>query len=167
MSEQRREEPRVHQDRFNVSDFSIGRFDHKAQVGVTKQHLLSQEYWTHVSELMTPYSEITVRNDDGTYYAKLLVLDCGRGWAKVQLLQWHDLTTADVAMTQSVAGSRSDYEIVWKGPTKMHVVIRRSDSQVINEGEHKRKESAEAWLVDFLASKARKAVIDGMPATAS
>ncbi len=159
-----KEEPRVHQDRFNVSDFSIGRFDHKSQVGVTKAHLLLPEYWTHVSELMTPYSEITVRCDDGTYYAKLLVLDCGRGWAKVKLLQWHDLTTTDVAQTQSVAGNRDDYLIEWKGGTKKHVVIRKSDSQVISEGEHQRKEQAEAWLTEFLLSGARKAMINGMPA---
>ena len=159
-----KEQPRVHRDRFAVADFTIGKFDHRAQAGITREQLLTPEYWSHVAELMTPWSEITVRPDDGIYYAKFLVRECTRGWAKVKLLEWHDLNTPDVAMSQSKAGERNDYDIVWKGPTKKHVVIRKSDSQVISEGEHMRKEQAEAWLADFLTTKARKAMIDGMPA---
>ena len=156
------EQPRCHSDRFNGSDFTLGRFDHKSQMGVTKDHLLTPEYWTHVSELMSPYSEITVRCDDGTYYAKFLVLDCGRGWAKVQLLGWWDLTSNDVAISQSSAGNRSLYDIQWKGPNRKHVILRIADQQVLHEGEQ-RKESAELWLREFLAGKARKAVTAEQP----
>lgn len=149
------QDPRIQVDRFQVADQTLGSFDAKTEIGITQEQLLRPEYWSHVSERMTPYSEITVRCDDGTYYAKLLVLDCGRGWAKMQLLNWWNLTTSDVAQTQSRAGTAEDYAILWKGPTRKHIVQRISDQQVIHEGEQ-RKDGAAAWLAEFLAGKAKK-----------
>lgn len=152
MAEQKRE-PRIQNDRFQVADFTVGRFDAKSEMGITREDLLTPEYWSHVSERMTPYSEVTVRCDDGTYYAKLLVLDCGRGWAKMQLLSWWNLSTVDVAQSQSSPGKPEDYDILWKGTNRKHIVQRKSDQKVIHEGEQ-RKESAVAWLNEFLAGKA-------------
>lgn len=147
-------EPRIQNDRFQVSDFTVGRFDAKSEIGTTQEDLLTPEYWSHVSERMTPYSEVTVRCDDGTYYAKFLVLDCGRGWAKMQLLNWWSLTTADVAQTQSSVGTAADYDILWKGSTRKHIVQRKSDQIVLHEGEQ-RKDAAVAWLNEFLIDKAK------------
>ena len=156
-NQKRRSDPRVYADRFTESDYSIGRFDHKCEVGTTRETLLDPGYWSHVSERLTPYSKITVRCDDGTFYAELLVLDCGRGWAKLQVLNWWALSTIDVAQSQSSAGKREDYDILWKGNNKKHVVIRLSDQQVLYEG-GQRKEVAELWLADFMAGKAHRTV---------
>lgn len=152
----KKEDPRCYADRFSEADFTVGRFDHKTMVGITREHLLHPEYWSHVSERMTPYSEVTVRCDDGTYYAKLLVLDCGRGWAKMQVLSWHNLTTSDVAQSQSPTAEESEFEITWKGGNRKYIVQRRSDQQVLHEGEL-RKDGAEIWLKEYLSGKARKA----------
>lgn len=148
-----KKDARIYNDRFRVADSTLGRFDAKVEAGTTKDDILRPEYWSHVAELMTPWSEITVRTDDGTWYAKLLVLDCGRGWAKMQLLNMWSLTTVDVAQSQSSPGTADDYDIIWKGGTRKHIVQRKSDQVVIHEGEH-RKDSASAWLKEFLANKA-------------
>ena len=155
MSEKR--DLRIQTDRFKVADFSLGKFDAKVEIGTTREDLLKQEFWSHVSEQMTPYSEITARCDDGTFYAKYLVLDCGRGWAKVQELNWWNLTTKDVAQTQSAAGSMNDFEIIWKGGTRKHIVQRKSDGVVMQEG-LQRKEAATDWLKDHLAKRVSSTV---------
>ena len=153
----RKQEPRVFGDRFNGSDYTTGRFDHKCEPGIDRKTLLDPAYWSHVSELMTPYSEIAVRCDDGTYYAKYLVLDCGRGWAKVQELNWWNLSTVDVAQSQSSAGARDLYDIVWKGPTRKHVILRVSDQTVLHEGEQ-RKESRPQCIRATLIQKMRRSI---------
>jgi len=156
MSEQKRD-ARIYTDRFKVADFTLGKFDAKVEIGTTRADLLKQEYWSHVSELMTPYSEITVRCDDGTFYAKYLVLDCGRGWAKVQELNWWNLTTTDVAQTQSIAGTLEDFDIIWKGGSRKHIIQRKSDQVVLHEG-LQRKEAAQDWLKDSLEKRVTSTV---------
>lgn len=158
MADTEKQDPRCYADRFTESDQTLGRFDHKAQANITKAQLLDPKYWSHVAERMTPYSEVTCRCDDGTFYAKLLVLDCGRGWANMQLLGWWNLTTADVAQTQSALGSKDDYEIIWKGENRKHVIQRKADQVIIHEGEHRQKKAAEMWLEEYLKGKARKAM---------
>lgn len=148
-----KESPRCMVGALMVADFEVRQFSHKAEAGVTRKHLLEKEYWSHVSEVLTPYSKIEVRNADGSYYGIYLVLDCSRGWAKVQELNWWNLTTADVADTQSNQGASSDYEIAHKGPNKKWVVIRKSDGVVISKDPIERKEMAQAWLTNWLASK--------------
>ena len=121
------------------------------------------EYWSHVSKRLVPFTEISVRCDDGTYYAKFLVLDCGPGWAKVHLLNWWDLVAADAAAAQSPAGSEDDYEIVWKNNTLKHVVIRRADQQLMHSGEA-RKTAAQEWLKDHLSKKVHTQAPDQLAA---
>ena len=147
------DDAKIQTDRFKPAESTLGKWDAKTETGVTREQLLKPEYWSHVSELMTPWSEITARCEDGTYYAKLLVLDCGRGWAKVQVLAWHSLTTADVAQSQSSAGTADDYDIIWKGASLKHIIQRKSDQVVIHQGEQ-RKDGAKVWLDEYLSSKA-------------
>lgn len=144
-------------ERFGEAEFSLARFHHKTEMGITKAQLLNPEYWSFVGERMSPYSEIIVRSDDGTYYARFLVLDCGRNFAKVQCLDWYNLTTKDVAESQSNVGTAQDYDIVWKGPRLKHIILRKSDGVVIHEGDQL-KVAAQMWLDDFLQTKAPKNV---------
>lgn len=155
---------RIHSDRFKVADFTIGDFDAKVEMGTTKEDLLNPAFWSHVAENMTPWSRITVRAEDGTFYAQLLVLDCGRGHAKMRLLNWWDLTTADVAATQSATMNLDDFSIEWKGATKKAVVIRKADQVVLQEGLPS-KGAAEVWLKNFILVKPHtENRVDEMPA---
>lgn len=158
-----RDTPRVYKDgeRWRGAEFANNTWYLRIEQGITKAQLLAQEFWAHVAEDLRPYDEIKVRCDDGTVYATLLVLDCGRAFANVQVLQWHNLTTADVAETRTNMGATGDYKIEWKGANKKFVITRLSDQQVIREGQDQRKESAEAFLRDFIEGKAHVAVPTG------
>lgn len=144
-------------ERFKGAEYANSDWRHRMEIGITKADLLKPEYWSHVSEHMSPYDEIKLTCDDGTVYARLLVLDCGRTWAKVQILEWYPLTTADVAQSQTNTGEQSDYTIDYKGKDRKFVIQRKSDQAVISEGEHARKEAAEAWLRDYIQGTAAKA----------
>lgn len=137
-------------DRFNLAEQVNSQWRMRMEMGATKADVLRQEYWSHVAPELHTYDEIIATCDDGTVYARILILDCGRTWAKVQILEWHNLTTADVAQSQTNAGEFTDYKIEHKGIHKKFVITRLSDGEVINEGEHARKEAAEGWLRDFI-----------------
>lgn len=156
--QQNKDRPRVYDgDRFQGAEYTNNTWHLRFEQGVTREDILHQEYWSHVSAKMRPYDEIKARCDDGTVYARFLVLDCGRSWAKVHILEWHSLTSADVAQSQTNSGELTDYVIEWKGGSRKFVISRKSDGAVISEGEHGRKEAAELWLSAFIRQKAATA----------
>src|SRR5947209_8355484 len=77
--------------------------------GITLQDLLRPECWASVTNILRPWSHIEVRAEDGSYYAELLVTGVDRSWAKVEVLNFKELTTKDVALT--AATRESKYEI--------------------------------------------------------
>lgn len=109
--------------------------------------LLKPEYWAHVSSKMRAWDRVEVRADDGTWYAEYLVLEAGRNWARMFLLEAYHLTTADVAQTQ--ADAMSPYEVAHRGPHRMWSVIRKIDREVIHDGEQT-MDGAVSWLRERL-----------------
>lgn len=123
--------------------------DHAATVeqGTTVEDLKRPEFWSHVAPKLRPYDEIRVSVDDGTFYARLLVLSVGRNWAKTHVLENHTLTSKDVDMTQ--AEGYDGYEVKYRGAHCKFSVIRKADSTVIHEGMTSKAE-AETWLAGHL-----------------
>jgi hypothetical protein len=106
--------------------------------------LLKPEYWSHIAQKLRPHTIIKVIPEDGSYWAELLVLSCDRLWAKVHVLRHHDLTEVD-ADPEATASRLAGFEILWKGPTKKHVVIRKADGMIIAEAIQTKGE-AQLWL---------------------
>lgn len=113
--------------------------------GTSREMLIEPSYWSHVSYRLRPYDEITVRSDDGTLYARYLVLACDRLWARVEELEWKRLTSADVSMSQAAAMARAGYEIKHMGPHLLWCVLRKSDQSRIKSGEPSERD-AENWI---------------------
>jgi len=61
------------------------------------EDLLRPECWASVAKMLQPWSHIEVRAEDGSYYAELLVTGVDRAWAKVEVLNFRELSTADVS----------------------------------------------------------------------
>lgn len=99
-------------------------------------------YWSHVASKLRPWDKIEARANDGTWYAVLIVLESGRNWARVKLIENHNLTTSDVA--QSQANASSPYDITYRGPHSKWSVVRKADNEVMHEGEATR-DGANAW----------------------
>lgn len=118
-------------------------------IGTRPEDLLDPAYWAHVSVRFKPMDRIEARAADGTWLAELVVLESSRTWARCHMLSCHNLTSTDVSMSQATtAEAKGDaepvYEVVHRGPRKWSVV-RRSDREVMHEGEA-RREGAEAWI---------------------
>lgn len=147
MAEEKRDAPQLSAGRMKGREFENQ--DHCATVedGVTLEHLLQPEFWSHVAPQMRPYDEISVRVDDGTYYARLLVLSVGRNWAKVHVLEVHQLTAKDVDMTQAEAFD--GFEVKYRGPHCKFSVIRKKDNALLQEKMGSKAE-AQAWLAQHV-----------------
>jgi hypothetical protein len=109
--------------------------------------LLDPAYWAHVTSKFTPWDHIEARANDGTWWAEYIVLSVDRAFARVALLRKVNLTTPDVAMSQSEIPKA--YEVKHRGPHSKWSVIRLSDKQVLFENGALR-EDAEGWLKNHL-----------------
>jgi hypothetical protein len=112
-----------------------------AEFGTTIEQVRDEGFFSHVAAKLSAYDHIEVRVDDGTWIAELLVLECGRNWARTYLLSYHSLTTADIARTMSVP----KLKIEWKGPHLKFCVIRKSDAMILQD-KLPTEEQARSWV---------------------
>lgn len=115
--------------------------------GHTREHMLQPGYWAHVSPKLKPYDKVEVRAEDGTYFAELLVLACDRTWARMYVLNWHDLSTQDVSLTEAVEAS-SKFEVKHTPGLRWHVV-RKSDRQIMMK-DGQTKDEAATWVKEYV-----------------
>lgn len=111
-----------------------------AAEGTIVEDVLDPQYWAHVASQMQLYDRIEVLVETGEWMLELVCTGVGRNWAQVQILSRHDLTPPVEAMS---AAAR--YSVDWKGPARKFAVIRKSDSQIVQEGFANRND-ANAWL---------------------
>jgi len=125
--------------------------------GTTREDILNPMFWAHVAPKLRPYTEITVRCDDGTLYAKLLVTQAERTWARVHVLAWHDLTTQDVAKSKKdpVKVDEDRYKVTQRGPVLKWCVMDTATNPPtpIREKEATRLDAI-TWLDGFLKTTA-------------
>ena len=147
-------------DRFKLAEHERNIHSITVEEGTTRAQIINPAFLAHVAAKLRPYDQVEVRCDDGALFAKLLVLQAERTWARVHVLEWHDLTTRDVAMTQAdeqaQAGSAApatdreqEYLVAYKGPHKKWCVIRKADGGYMRETEDS-KAAATAWMTDWL-----------------
>ena len=129
--------------RFQQADFRRNQYVAIASEGTRPEDLNQPGYWAHLGEKLRPWDEVMVRADDGLWYARAIVMESGRNFARVHVEHIEFLTTADVAITQ--ADAMSPYEVKYRGGHAQWSVIRKSDQSVVHEGAQT-KESAFNWL---------------------
>lgn len=119
-------------------------YTHAVSESTKFEELLKPDYWAHVAQKFRPHTVITVIPEDGSYWAELLVVSCDRLWARVAVLRHYDLTEVETSPEASASGVDA-FEIQWKGPTKKHCVVRKSDNAIVNEG-IQTKADARLWI---------------------
>lgn len=151
--------PQLAAERFKLAEHERNVHSITIEEGISRAQIIDPAFLAHVAAKLRPYDEILVRCDDGAMFARLLVLQSERTWARVHVLEWHNLTTRDVALSQTDNAEQSgpantvdhelEYEIKHKGPHKKWSVIRKADGAYVREGEET-KAAATAWLSDWL-----------------
>ena len=139
------QDPRLYEDRFCLLEHKNHVHFAQLEDQIDREHLLRPEFWSHVCGKITVGDIIIARNDSFTFWSELLVIDRGSGFVKVHILRWVDVTRAD----QTDAGTVDDYEIQFKGPERLHVVVRKKDGEVLQE-KCRTKLDAQTWLANFI-----------------
>ena len=111
-----------------------------AEEGTKISDVLDPAYWAHTSAQMKPYDRIEVRLETGEWILELLVLSADRNWARVHVLQKHDLVS-----TEQVAPPAQMHVVKWRGPQHKHCVVRLSDGEILSK-DHDTAEIAAQWL---------------------
>lgn len=95
--------------------------------GTTVEDLQRPEFWCHVAGKLRQMDILEVLAEDGSYFAELMVLKSGVGFAKVLLLREVQL--------EATAPEDDDLPVVvqWKGPHRKYSVIRKSDSVILKD----------------------------------
>ena len=121
--------------------------------GVSLEDLRTPDYWAHIAVHLTQHDTIRVIPDDGTWYAWLVVIQCDKNSAHIEVLQFIDL---DPAVTNVGDGPAipNTHEVKWRGRHQKWCVIRRVDGALLRTG-LKRDEAVE-WLVNYLKAAPSK-----------
>ena len=122
-------------DRLEEAEYRRNVLVATAHVGTVPADLLKPEYWAYVSPRLKPWDEIHVRADDGTWYAKYLVTEAGRTFARTHMLENHNLTSRDVALSQAPIIIGGAYEVKYRGEHNKWSVVRTTDASVMHEFE--------------------------------
>jgi len=114
----------------------------------TIEDLTREDYWSHVAMRLRQMDVIDVLAEDNSFYAELLVLQAGTGFAKVMLLREVKL---DESLTDEGADER--FSLVWKGPHRKWAVMRNSDKEILRDT-FVSKEQAHIWRRDHVKALA-------------
>jgi hypothetical protein len=80
--------------------------------GVSFDDALDPGFWAHLGDKLRQHDTIRVIPEDGTYFAELLVIAAGRGFAKVKTLRHVGLTDDEISETEVPEG----IVVKWRGP---------------------------------------------------
>lgn len=135
----------------NRFDLSINGIRHnvfrcRPELKTPPSAMLDQGYWAHVSVKMRMGDIVEVLPEDCSYFSRLLVLDAGKLYAKVAVIEHVEINKADDEI-EDVSG----YEIKWRGPSARYGVIRGKD--VLKDGFVSKLE-AKTWIDETLLKAA-------------
>ena len=131
--------------RFALSEHTNQDWTVTVETGTSLEDILNVAFFSNVANRLRPYDRIRVRIDTGEFYAELLVLGCGKTWAKTVPIFSMDLAAkADEKMQES----NDEYRVQWRGPHLKFCIIRNSDNEPVKE-RLETKADAEAWLVNY------------------
>ena len=112
--------------------------------GQTVDDALKPEFWANVARQVKQFDRIALLPEDGGFYAELIVLGSGTGWAKVKLL--FEIELGDECAEEEQEAST--VFVKWRGPGAKFSAIRKSDNTVLKDG-FADKADAEAFARNY------------------
>lgn len=105
----------------------------------TVEDVLKPEFFVHTGQYLKAGDKIELIPNDMSFYAELLVVSCGKQWAKVKVIV-HQKFDGPVKKEEKYSVNHN--------PKQGWRVVRLSDKEVLSK-DHPDRESAELWLYDF------------------
>jgi hypothetical protein len=148
------------QSRFKMAEHYCNHWAAVLQAEHSIEDALTPEFWAHNAGVMKPGDTIRLLPEKQDFYALLIVMAAARGYAKVKVLDFVDLTQPTIIVEQGTGEQiadepvMEDLEVAYKGPHLKHCVIRKSDKHILKDC-ISAKADAEQWMRDHLAAMAR------------
>lgn len=136
--------------RLRQQEFVQTVWSYVAETGTTVEDLLRPDFWSTIAgpgARLRRMDKVCVVLDDESFYAELLILSVGTGWAKMAVISKVDLEA------QSEADETAPFYVKWGGPHLKWTVIRRKDSERVKE-KLEAKAEAEQWARDHTSAMA-------------
>ena len=114
--------------------------------GTSIEDVLNPAFLANVAHNLRPYDIIHVRVDSDEWYTQLLVVDCGRNWAK--MIKLLEVKLAYEGEEPPVGVHTGLFTVEFKGQHNKWCVIRQSDKALIKE-QCASKQEANAWLSTY------------------
>lgn len=110
--------------------------------GMQRERLCDSDLWSIVSSDMLAWDRIDVVAEDRSFFAELLVLEAGRGYANVIELGYKALPP----IITNQDGLPPGHEITHGGPESLYVVRRLRDGVILGKGFPSRDEAVKFLL---------------------
>jgi hypothetical protein len=99
---------------------------------ISLEDTLEPSFWSHINAHTPPklrqHDTIRVIPEDGSYFAELIVLQAGKGFAQVKLLRHLELDVSpEVSELRLV-------DVVWRGPAVKFAIERKKDGVRLKQG---------------------------------
>lgn len=140
---------------FALESFRFNTWSAELDETQTLADALDPRFWAHQAAKIMGQDKsnprgrgdlIIVRKADTSLYAKLLVVEVGAGFIKVELVEKAEPAVVELA-------DKSPLATRWNAGKKSHDVIRASDKAVMAGG-FQTKASAAKWIEDHIAAMA-------------
>jgi hypothetical protein len=98
--------------------------------GYTVEHLKQAHMWANIAGTgnLRGYSTVEVFTADHTWFALVYIFDCGRNWARTQVLQHFRLEAADRP------AQMSRFSVVHRGPVDQYCVVELNSNTTVKTG---------------------------------
>lgn len=134
----------ITRSQFSLADSVRTRYSVTVDPGATLEEVLKEESTQHIAAQLRLGDILEVTPADQSWYAELMVKDCGRNFAKFHVLQFTELVPTDPVGDSE---KESAYTVTWGGPHQKHRVIRKADGEVLKDG-FSDKKAANAWIAE-------------------
>jgi len=142
------------QDKLNQAEYVRSVFAVTLPYGTPFDDIKNPAFWAHTAAKLHPTDRIEIMDEEGTYFAEVMVSSCARNWAKVSVLRFHELAESlpegRSSAVDTLKDKMAEYEVDWTQNTKARVV-RKSDREVIKEN-FASKADATKWLASYAAN---------------
>lgn len=131
---------------FNIKPANVVRviWRHSLEQYFNKEDLLKPEKWRQVVKANPKLQTgdiIEVIREDNAFYAELLVVGKVNDDLFLKIIHFLNLEEEE----EEKLAKESDFEILYKGPVRKHVIIRKSDSKEIKD-KLASKQEAKFWF---------------------
>lgn len=148
-AEAKRVKKAISETRVALQGYLHNAWDITVERGTVLEDVLDTDYWKHIAVKLRPHDMLHVISEDGTWYARLLVISCDRLWARVFKIEHHDLTASykDMPKTQE-----EEYEVTWTSIGKYALCKKGCQGLPALKDGFQTKLEAYTWLEGHLRS---------------